>query len=76
MTGTLDGPSKLPLVAGAGAGLTAGANFTFFGYKTPKNIDLLIIDGDILIGAELANLGARNVTPPTRLLFTFHIHIV
>ncbi len=73
---SLDGPGQLPLMAGAGAGLTAGANFTFFGHKAPQNINLLVIDGDILIGAELANLGARNVAPPTRLLFAFHIHFV
>jgi hypothetical protein len=76
VAGTLDGAGELALVASASASLAAWADFAFFGYKTAKNIDLFVIDRDIFICAELANLGARNVASPARLLFHIHIHFI
>jgi hypothetical protein len=76
MAGTLNGSCQLALVTGTGASLAAGPDFTFFGYKSAENINLFVIDSYILIGTELADLRARNITSPARLLFIIHIHII
>ena len=60
MAGTLDGSGERPLVAGAGACLPSWADSAIFGDEAAKKIVALIIDGDILVCAELADLRARN----------------
>ena len=47
------------LVFGAGAGLAARAQVAFFGHVLAEKVDLFIVDGQGLIGAELAELGFR-----------------
>ena len=47
------------LVLGAGAGLTTGAQAAFLGHVFAEKVDFLIVDGQGLVGAELAELGLR-----------------
>jgi hypothetical protein len=62
MTGALDGVGKSSLMFCACASLAAWADLAFFGCETAQDIDLFIIDCQVFIGAELANLGTRKVT--------------
>jgi hypothetical protein len=73
---TLDSNRQLALVTGASACLAAWSDFAFFGYKPAEDINLCVIDRNILICTELANLGARYVAPSARLLFHIHIHFI
>jgi hypothetical protein len=55
VAGALNRSCQIALVLGAGSGLPAWANLSIFGYKTAQQVNLLVIDYRIFIGAELAN---------------------
>ena len=76
VTSAFDGTGQLTLMACARARLAPRPDLAFFGDEPAQQIILFVVDLDILISAELADLGARNVTSPAALLFIIHIHIV
>ncbi len=63
MAGALDFLRQLALVFGARAGLAARTNLTLFGDEAAQQFGVFIIDDCALFHAELANLGARYVSP-------------
>ena len=75
LPGTLDGGSQRALVTGTGACLAARPDFTFFSRKTTQHVGLFVINLNVLIGAELADLRSSYVPTPHG-LFGFHIHII
>jgi hypothetical protein len=75
MTGTFNRVSQLALVASASARLTARADLAFFSYITTQNINGLVVDLDILVYTELAELGSRNITAASWCA-AFRIHII
>lgn len=60
MAGTFDGAGQGTLMQRASTGLPSWSDLAVFGYKSAQHISILIIDADILIRAELADLGTRN----------------
>ena len=69
MAGALDSTCHFSLVAGASASLAAGANFPLFRNETAQHINLLVINFQIFIRTELADLWAGNVPATTLELF-------
>jgi len=61
MAGTFNGVSQGALVLCAGAGLAAWTDFAFFGCEASQYIDLFVVDCQMFVCAELADLGARIV---------------
>ena len=69
MAGALDFLRQLALVLGARAGLAARTDLALFGDETAQQFGVLVIDICAFFNAELANLGARYVSPWTALLW-------
>jgi hypothetical protein len=67
MTGALDSDRQLALVFGTCAGLATGAYFAIFGDVAPQQFSLLIVNGDAVIRAELADAWL-GIKPPWTLL--------
>ena len=65
MAGTLDGTGQRTLMQRACAGLPSWSNLAIFGYKTAQHISIFIINADILVRTELADLGARDKSART-----------
>ncbi len=60
---------NLPLMLGAVPCVTAGAYLSSLRHKSPHHVDLLVIDDDCFVGAELADpRPAPKTTPPTALV--------
>ena len=59
------------LVLGAGAGLAARAQVAVFGHVLAKQVNFFVIDGQGLVGAELAELGFRKEFAITTLAAAF-----
>jgi hypothetical protein len=76
MAGMLDGTRHLALVASAGAGLAARADFSIFCDISPQKIHILIIDCGIMIGTKLADAWVSVKPPPSALRLIFHIHLI
>ena len=62
MAGTFDGVSQGALVLCAGAGLAARTDFAFFGCEATQDIDLFVVDCQVLVCTELADLGTCIIT--------------
>jgi hypothetical protein len=62
VAGILNSCGNLPLVFGASAGLTTGANFSGFVDETGQQFDIFVIDRQVFVSAELTKLGAGNKT--------------
>lgn len=69
MAGALDSASQSALVLGAGAGLAARADLAVVGDEPPQSIGLLVIDGCVLVSAELTFTRPGEETPSTALAF-------
>jgi len=52
--GALDGACQLPLMSGASAGLSPGANFSFLGYKPAQHFNLFVVNTGVFICTKLA----------------------
>lgn len=61
MAGAFDGMGQDALVFCAGTGLAPRADFAFLGGEAAQDIDLFVIDRQVFICTELADLGARIV---------------
>ena len=61
MAGAFDGVCQGALVFGAGTCLAARPDFAFFGCEAAQDIHLFVINSQVFVGAELANLGTRIV---------------
>lgn len=68
MPGALDGAGKLALVLGTGACLATRADFTLIGDKTSQNLNQLVVDHSILIGAKHAFARAAEKATSARAL--------
>jgi hypothetical protein len=75
MAGAFNRVGQLALVASASARLTARADLAFFGYIATQQIYGLIVNLDVLIHTELADLGPGNV-PAANWCIGIHIHII
>lgn len=59
MAGAFDGGCQSALMQSAGAGLPSWTDLTFFGDEAAQHICALVVDADILVCAELADLRSR-----------------
>jgi hypothetical protein len=73
MAGAFNCTGQGALVFGASTGLAAWADLPFFRYETAQNVRLFIINRQVFIGTELADLWAGIITAFAAL---FHIIIV
>ncbi len=71
MTGAFDGGSQGALMQCAGPGLPSWSDLAIFRDEATQHIRILVVDTDILVYAELADLGARYITARTRKSFIF-----
>ena len=71
VAGALDGFGHEALVPGAGAGLAAGADLAAVRHERAQQIDVLVIDGFVLFGAELADPDAACSASPAIVTFFF-----
>lgn len=55
VAGAFDGTGQLALMFGAGSGLSARADFTFFGNKSAEYISLLVVHNQVVICTKLAD---------------------
>ena len=70
---------KCALVPGAGSSLASWANLSILGHKSTKDVDSLIIDYSIMIGAEQAHTWLCIEAATTAMSFTiglFAIHSI
>jgi hypothetical protein len=77
MAGTFDSATQLALVFGAGTGLTARADFAFFGNESAQDIRLFVINCHMPICTELAYFRAGVITtllPPFHFIIHWVIH--
>jgi hypothetical protein len=66
LAGALHGSGQFALVFRAGTSLTPWTNFALFGHITAQHITMLVIDFQVLIRAEGADLWARKITSIAR----------
>lgn len=71
MAGAFDGGSQSALMQSAGAGLPSWADLAIFGDEAAQHVCAFVIDADILICAELADLGTRYKAARTRKTLVF-----
>lgn len=65
MAGAFDGGSQGALMQCASPGLPSWSNLAIFSYEAAQHINVFVINADILISAELADLGSRYVAART-----------
>ena len=63
MASAFDGGREFTLVLCAGSRLASRPDFTVFGNETAQEIRRFIIDYDVFIGTELANLRPGYIPP-------------
>ena len=74
MAGAFNGGSQSALMQSASPGLPSWADLTIFGDEAAQHISAFIIDADILVCAELADLGSRYKAARTRKSLVFIGH--
>jgi hypothetical protein len=73
MAGALDGDRQCALMFGASTGLSARSDLAVIGDVTAQHFNLLVIDGGILVRAELALAWASEKPPLTWAALAFII---
>jgi hypothetical protein len=76
VTSSLYRNCDLSLVLGAVSCITAGANFSCLRHETPHHINLLVVDDDAFIGAELAHTRPTSKTTSTTALVVVLLFVV
>lgn len=74
MAGAFDGRCQGALMQGTSAGLPSWANLAIFCDEAAQHVCAFIVDADILICAELADLGTRYKAARTRKSLVFIGH--
>jgi hypothetical protein len=60
--GAFDGGCQRPLVEGAVTGDSPGDNLAAFGYEVSEQLYILVVHGDVFVGAKPANLSALEMS--------------